>query len=105
MGKIVIVAYRPLPGKAKELEKVIESHIPVLKMEGLVTDREPIVMKSANGCLIEIFEWKSAIAMEKAHKNKAVLELWDRFRKVCEYEKLANIKEFSQLFSEFEPVN
>ena len=105
MGKIVIVAYRPFSGKENNLKEIIDVHIPVLKKEGLVTDRKPIVMKTADGCFVEVFEWQSADAIERAHQNKAVQELWSRFSQVCEYEKPVNIKEFSDLFSEFEAVN
>jgi hypothetical protein len=105
MGRVVIVVYRPKRGKEAELLKVIEDHMPVLKGQQLVTNRKPIVMKAADGSVVEVFEWKSAKAIEEAHTNPAVGALWERFSKVCDYEVSANVAEFQNLFAEFESVN
>lgn len=39
MGRIVIVAYRPKPGKADALKYLTRAHVARLRKEGLVTDR------------------------------------------------------------------
>ena len=39
MGIIVITCFKPKEGKDFELLEVIKDHIPVLKKEGLITDR------------------------------------------------------------------
>ena len=77
----------------------------ILKTQNLVTDRAPIIMKAADGSIIEVFEWKSADAIKEAHQNKVVQELWERFSQVCDYEIPVNVKEFQGLFSEFEVLN
>jgi quinol monooxygenase YgiN len=105
MGRITIVVYRPNPGKEKELLKLVEEHMPILKKQQLITDRIPIVMQAADKTIVEIFEWKSRQAIEDAHTNPAVQELWQRFNEVCEYEIPVNVKEFKSMFSEFEPIN
>jgi hypothetical protein len=105
MTKLVIAVYRPKPGREKDLLKVVEEHLPILQSQGLVTERRPVVMRSSDRAIIEIFEWKSADAIKQAHKNPAVLELWERFSEVCDYELPVNVKEFHNLFSEFDPVN
>jgi hypothetical protein len=43
-GVIVIVAYRPKPGKEKELIELVRNRVPTLRKEDLVTDRAPIIM-------------------------------------------------------------
>ena len=78
--------------------------LPPLRAEGLVTDRKPIVMRCADGTIVEIFEWVSQDVITGAHKNHAVLELWKKFEAVCWYETPANIPEFKNMFSHFEPV-
>ena len=45
-GVIVIVAYRPKPGKETELLELVRNRVPTLLKEGLVTDREPIIMRA-----------------------------------------------------------
>lgn len=42
-------------------------------------------MRSADGSILEVFEWKSQEAINNAHTNENVLELWKRFEEVCEY--------------------
>lgn len=101
---IVIAAYKPKPGKEHELLQLVHQHIPVLRSEGLVTDREPVVMRAKDGTIIEIFEWRSAKSIEEAHSNSAVQHLWKKFGEVCDYVKPADIKECKQVFSGFEPV-
>jgi hypothetical protein len=43
---IVIVAYRPKPGKESETLDLVRSRAPTLRNEGLVTDRAPIIMRA-----------------------------------------------------------
>jgi hypothetical protein len=66
----------------------------VLRKENLITDRKPIVMKSLEGILVEVFEWKSADAIKQAHTNPVVGNLWEDFGKVCDYEIPVNVKGF-----------
>jgi hypothetical protein len=60
--------------------------MPPLRAEGLVTDRTSIVMRCADGTIVEIFEWVSQDAIVGAHKNPVVLDLWKKFEAVCWYE-------------------
>jgi quinol monooxygenase YgiN len=58
-GVIVIVAYRPKPGKEAELLELVRTRVPTLRKEGLVSDRAPIMMRARDGTIIEVSEWKS----------------------------------------------
>lgn len=104
MGRIVIVAYKPKPSKEDDMKAFLKKHVPVLRNEGLVTDRAPVIMRSANGTFIEVFEWKSAQAIEEAHSNEAVLRLWEEFEQCGTYEQLASLEEAGQMFAEFDSV-
>ena len=104
MGSISVACYKPLPGCEQELRELVRNHLPPLRVLGLVTDRASIVMRTADGTIVEIFEWVSQEAIAGAHHNPAVLELWSRFEKVCSYEKPSNLPEFQNLFSHFEPI-
>ena len=104
MGRIVIVGYKPKPGKAEALRSLARAHIQRLRVEGLVTPREAIIMEASDGTIIEVFEWKSKEAIESAHKNPAVQALWKEFGDVCDYVPVASIAEAKQLFAEFSPV-
>lgn len=104
-GKVVIVAYRPKPGKNDELATLMNSHWARLKSAGLVTDRLPVVMTSADGTYLEVFEWRSREAVEQAHTAPAIMAMWDDFGAVCEYVPASEVREMSNLFSEFSPVD
>ena len=105
MGKMVIATYRPKEGKDKELLQLLKEHVPLLRKEGLATDHPVTVMRTKEGVILEIFEWRSIRTIEEAHKNAAVQQLWERFSEVCTYEKLSNIEEAWEDFPGFEPVH
>ncbi len=104
-GHISIACYKPKEGKEEGLLQAVKNHLPVLHKEGLVTDRKSIVMRSKKGTIVEVFEWKSTKAIEDAHKNPAVGELWKVFNEVCTYEKLETLEEIKDMFAGFEPVD
>lgn len=105
MGRIVIAAYRPKPGQESLLQELVRTHVPLLRSQSLVTDRAPILMRSRDGTFIEVFEWRSAEAIEAAHGNQAVQDLWEQFGKVCDYIPIAEVEETRTPFSEFEPLS
>lgn len=104
MGRVVIVAYHPEDGREARLLEAIREHVPILRAEGLATEREPLVVRAQDGTYLEIFEWASPEAIEAAHSNPAVLALWERFGEACEYRTLASLPEAEDMFAEFEPV-
>ena len=105
MGHMVIATYRPKQGKEQELLVLVRDHVPRLRKEGLVTDRRPLVLRAKDGTLLEIFEWTSKEAVDKAHSHPAVLQMWEQFGAVCDYEKLTNLAESQEMFPHFEPVD
>jgi quinol monooxygenase YgiN len=105
MGKIVIVGYKPKPGKNEALKDLMKTHLPRLKQEGLVTNRESIIMEAEDGTIVEVFEWLSEDAIQNAHKNPAVLQMWGEYAGVCDYVPVGTLAEAGSLFSSFEPLN
>src|SRR6187455_987459 len=104
MGVMVIAAYRPKPGKDVQLLDILRDHMPILREQNLITDRPATFMRAGDGSIVEIFEWKSEEAIEAAHTNARVRDLWDRFEQACEYLKLNDLPEASQMFPGFEPL-
>jgi len=103
-GVIVIVAYRPKPGKEKQTLELVRSRVPILRNEGLATDRAPIIMRARDGTIIEVSEWKSEDAIDAAHKNPNVLAMWNQFFEVCDCIPLNTLAEANDLFAGFEPI-
>jgi hypothetical protein len=105
MGRIVIAAYKPKRGKEDDLRRLMSEHLPILRSQGLVTDRDSILMEAKDRTIIEVFEWKSREAIEAAHSNPVVLKMWERYAVVCDYVPISAVEEGSQLFSEFTPLD
>lgn len=104
MGRFVIVAYTPKTGKEPQLLAAVRKHLRVLQDEKLVTDKPASVMRAGDGTILEIFEWRSAEAIQQAHGNPAVQALWAEFGDACDYTPLANLAESHQMFAEFDAV-
>ena len=103
-GVVVIVAYRPKPGKENELIDLVRSRVPTLRKEGLVSDRVPTIMRSRDGTIVEVSEWKSREAIDAAHKNPNVLAMWNQFFALCDCVPLKSLAEAEEMFAGFEPV-
>jgi quinol monooxygenase YgiN len=104
MGRIVIVGYRPKPGKREALKQLITEHVATLRAQSLVTERVPITMEAADGTIVEVFEWVSSEAIEAAHTNPAVLAMWNEYAAVCDYVPLNTLAEAAEMFAEFTPI-
>jgi quinol monooxygenase YgiN len=105
VGVLVIVAYRPKPGKAALLLELAKQHVPILRGQGLATDRPVQAMRAADGTIIEVFEWQSQAAIDAAHTNPVVLKMWERYAEACDYVPLNSVKECGDLFAGFAPVD
>jgi len=103
MGKIVIATYKPKPGKEKILDRLVKDHVKVLRNYGFATLRPPMIMKSEDGTVVEVFEWISKKAIEEAKENKDVQEYWDRYKEVCDIIPVSELIEANTSFSEFSP--
>ena len=103
MGRIVIVAYRPKPGKEKELHELTKTHHSTLRQIDLVTERVPTIMVARDGTVIEVFEWVSPEAIQSAHKHPAVLKMWGDYAAVCDYVPLNQLEEAGSMFADFAP--
>ena len=61
-------------------------------------------MRTADGTIIEVFEWASKEAIAEAHANPIVLDLWKRFEAVCSFVTPSNLAEFQNMFAHFEAL-
>jgi len=104
MGRFVIAVYRPKAGRAQQLLDVVARHAGVLRAEGLISERPAYAMRAADGTVIEVFEWLSTAAIERAHSNPAVRALWAEFDAACDYVPIAGLPEAQHIFSEFEAL-
>lgn len=102
MGEIVIVGYKPKPGREAELDALMRTHVQRLRDEGLATQRASVLMKSQDGTVVEVFEWVSQEAIDSARHNPRVVEMWEEYSEVCDYVPLTDLPEAHDLFAQFE---
>ena len=84
--------------------ELVRNRVPTLRKEGLVSDRVPTIMRSRDGTIVEVSEWKSQEAIDAAHKNANVLAMWNKFFAVCECVPLKTLAEANDMFAGFTPV-
>jgi quinol monooxygenase YgiN len=96
--------YRPHPGKESELAEIVKGHVPALREEGLITDFTPVTLQSADGTLIEIFEWLSVEAKDQAHTSPKIWPIWENMMKVAELVGLASLPEADKPFPNFKRI-
>jgi len=101
---VVVVAYRPKPGKEAELLQLTREHVPLLRSEGLATERPVVAVRAGDGTIVEVFEWAPG-GVEKAHANPVVLKLWERYVAACDIVPLSVLAESSTIFASFTPID
>ena len=104
MGDMVIVGYRPKPGRAADLLALVREHVPELRRLGLATDRPTLAMRAADGTILEVFEWREG-AIASAHENPEIHAMWGRYAEVCDYVPLTQLPETAAMFAQFEPID
>ncbi|HUO07112.1 MAG TPA: hypothetical protein VM008_02180 [Phycisphaerae bacterium] len=104
MPRITIAAFKPKPHREPELLAVLADRLPLLRRLGLATQRDHILMRSRDGTILEVSEWLSDEAIEKAHQTPEVLALWTRFDACCTYIKLDTLPESHEDFATFDAI-
>jgi hypothetical protein len=104
MGVITVAAFRPKAGMREELLGVIADRLPLLRSLGLATDRPSVLMESREGVIVEISEWASPAAIERAHGTPQVLALWSRYAACSDYVKLDMLAEVHEDFATFQAI-
>jgi hypothetical protein len=104
MSRIGFVLYRPRKGKEDELVKMIQTHFPLLRREGLITDRKAMGMKTNDGSIMVVFEWMTPESIEKAALHSGVQNIWMKVSKISDFDKPGSIAEFHDMFPDFEAL-
>ena len=99
-----VAAYKPHAGKDHELLALVRRHVPALRSEGLITDHPSLLLKAADGTLIEIASWKSEDHSRSANTNPVVQEIWQAFARCCDFRALKDLPETQELFAHFERI-
>jgi hypothetical protein len=101
---MVIVAYKPKPGKEADLLELTREHVPLLRAEGLATDHPVTACQAKDGTVVEVFKWVDG-GVQRAHTNPVVHRLWERYAAACDIVPLATLPEASNMFASFTPLD
>jgi hypothetical protein len=102
---VVIGVYHARPGREAETEALLRRHVPTLRRLGLATDRLGIVLRTpTEAVFLELFEWSTADAVDRAHGEAAVQEIWEALESAAEFVSLSHLPQSDKLFPLFEPV-
>jgi hypothetical protein len=104
MGRVVIACFRPLPGGREQLLELTRTHVQRLRDLGLATDRSGIAMETADGDVVEVFEWVSDEAIASAHENAEVRAMWAEYEQCCIYIPVSAIAGAGDLFPDYAPL-
>ena len=104
MSIVAIASYKPRAGMEKKFLRLLKQHMPTLRAEGLISDKSAYLMRSKNGTIIEVFEWKSAKSKSQAHKNERVMALWNQFFPLARTVSIGRLAEFRESFASFEAI-
>lgn len=105
---VVLAVYRVAEKVQPEFFQVIRDKREYFSRAGLMTPRAPILLRSniSREFLIDIFEWASNEAIERAHSDPLVQRLWARMAElwIDGGLHLSNLPESEESFAGFEPV-
>lgn len=77
----VICTYRIKTGREAAFLKLLRRHWPTLRQLGLATGEPSMVFRGADKSkkpfFIEIFAWKSGVAVTTAHQSPEVMAVWE----------------------------
>jgi hypothetical protein len=105
MGRITVAIFRPKVGRESELLELLAERLPLLRRLGLATQREPMLMRSREGVILQVSEWASDEAIGRAHETPEVLAMWERFDACCTYVRLDTLPESHEDFATFEAID
>ena len=105
MGSVVMVAYTPKANQDAALRSILGRHVKTLRSEGLATKRPSLVLQSRKeGSYVEIFEWASDEASQRAHDVPSVQALWKEMQEAADIRPVGSLEEAGKLFAHFDVV-
>jgi hypothetical protein len=84
----VLATYRVRRGKEAAFRRLLARHWPTLRRMGLVTATPPVTYEGRDDAkgtfFLEIFTWRDAASVERAHVLPEVGQVWERMGALVE---------------------
>jgi hypothetical protein len=101
-SSLALAMYKPTEGNAEKLKEILKDHIPTLRKYELIADGTAYMVQSADGTIIEVFEWINNEAKNTAHEHPAIRTIWGKMEGICEFPGLQDLPEAKRPFPNFE---
>ena len=85
--------------------QLTREHVPLLRAQRLATNHPLTVCRAKDGTIVEVFEWASQEAIDRAHESAEVRNLWGRYEAACDYVKVVDLAEAGDVWATFEPLD
>ena len=83
--ELAFAAYRPKAGHADDLLALLAEDVATLRRRGHVTARAAPVVRTGGGEVLVVLEWSSEHAVDDAHADLEVLDVWKRKEQLADY--------------------
>lgn len=89
----VFVLYKAKSGKHSQLREKLGQHAPVLRGKGLLSARPEMILDLGENCYMEIVEWASEDAAQRAHEIPEVQAIWGAFGELADFVSFSDLPE------------
>jgi hypothetical protein len=83
--RLSLSAYRPRPGRRDDLLPHLRAEIAALRERGHITARPAPICGTPGGAYLVIAGWATETAVDDAHQDDVILEIWRRKEQLVEY--------------------
>jgi hypothetical protein len=83
--ELAFAAYRPKAGRADDLLSLLAEDVATLRRRGHVTERPAPVVRTDGGEVLVVLEWSSDHAVDDAHADPEVVEVWKRKEQLAHF--------------------
>lgn len=84
-SRLSFSAYRPRPGREDEVLPHLRDEVATLRSRGHITSRPAPICLTARGEYLVIAEWATETAVDDAHADEVILDVWRRKEELVEY--------------------
>lgn len=83
--RVTLSAYRAKDGREEDVLRHLREEIAALRARGHITSRPAPICRTARGEFLVVSEWSTEHAVDDAHGDEVILEIWRRKEGLVEY--------------------
>jgi len=103
--RLTLSVYRPRPDREDELLPHLREEIAALRARGHITARRAVICRAPSGAYLVVSEWASPTAVDDAHADASIIEIWRRKDTLAEYLAPADLDGSGVPFASYDVVD